>query len=132
MFTSSPNIKLVDSQPADWDRNRALDVASNLLQRYPNLKAIYAANDTMALGALQAVENAGKADQVLVVGTDGTPEAVESVNNGKLFATVAQNPAQIGARSLEMVLEAIEKQVQLSVDFEPILEMVDSQVIQKP
>jgi D-allose transport system substrate-binding protein len=131
VFNGSPGIKLVASQPADWDRNKALDVASNLLQRYPNLKAIYCANDTMALGALQAVENAGKSDQVIVVGTDGAPEAIDSVNNGKLFATVAQDSAKIGAQSLVKILEAIEQKVELNKDLEPILETVDSYTIKK-
>ncbi len=51
---------LVASQPADWDRIKALDVATNVLQRNPNIKAIYCANDTMAMGVAQAVANAGK------------------------------------------------------------------------
>jgi D-allose transport system substrate-binding protein len=130
-FTSNPAIKLVASQPADWDRSKALDVTTNLLQRFPNLKAIYCANDTMALGALQAVENAGKGGQVLVVGTDGTPEAVQSVKDGKLFATVAQDPAQIGATSLQKLLEAVKQNVQLTKESEPVFVAVDSNLITK-
>ncbi|WKL25617.1 substrate-binding domain-containing protein [Sinorhizobium meliloti] len=96
-FKNAANIELVASQPADWDRLKALDVATNILQSSPNLKAFYCANDTMALGVMQAVANAGKAGEVLVVGTDGTPEARDAVEAGRLTATVAQDPVQIGA-----------------------------------
>ena len=67
-FKKASQIKLVASQPADWDRIKALDVATNVLQRNPNVKAIYCANDTMAMGVAQAVANAGKTGKVLVVG----------------------------------------------------------------
>lgn len=129
VFKNTPGIKLVASQPADWDRSKALDVATNLLQRFPNLKAIYSANDTMALGALQAVENAGK--KVIVVGTDGAPEALQSVKDGKLFATVAQDPAKIGATSLQKLLDAMKQKKQGSKDMEPEFVSVDSNLITK-
>ncbi|NGQ96699.1 D-allose transporter substrate-binding protein [Brevibacillus sp. SYP-B805] len=129
VFKSAKGIELVASQPADWDRIKALDVTTNLIQRYPELKAIYAANDTMALGALEAVKNANK--KILVVGTDGTPEAVESVKKGELAATVAQDPAQIGATSLDKLKEAVDKKVPFSIDAEPETIAVDSQLITK-
>ena len=107
VFKSNDKIKLVASQPADWDRSKALDLAANLIQKYPNLKAIYAANDTMALGALQAVMNANKQDKIIVVGTDGAPEALDSIKQKGLSATVAQDSANIGAESLKLLLEAL-------------------------
>lgn len=86
-FDSAPDVKIVASLPADWDRTRALDVTTNILQRNPDLKAIYAANDTMALGAVQAIKNANKLGKVVVVGTDGVPEALDSIKRGELTAT---------------------------------------------
>ncbi|MEW6046806.1 MAG: D-allose transporter substrate-binding protein [Bacillota bacterium] len=103
----NPRLKLVASQPANWDRMQALNVATNLLQRFPRLRAIYCANDTMALGAVQAVINAGKQNQVIVVGTDGIPEAVQAVKEGRLAATIAQDPAGIGAESLRLLVQAL-------------------------
>ncbi len=103
----NPQLKLVASQPANWDRMQALNVATNLLQRFPRLRAIYCANDTMALGAVQAVINAGKKGQVIVVGTDGIPEAVQAVKEGRLAATIAQDPAGIGAESLRLLVQAL-------------------------
>jgi D-allose transport system substrate-binding protein len=130
-FAAASQIKLVDSQPADWDRQKALDVAANLLQRYPNLKGIYAANDTMALAAQQAVENAGKKGQVVVVGTDGDQEARDSVAAGSLYATIAQDPAQIGITSLNKLIDAINTKKQGSVDAEPETVWIDAQLITK-
>lgn len=98
-------LKIVDSQPADWDRTKAYDLATNLISKNPELKAIYCCNDTMAMGALEAVENSGK--DIVVVGTDGNEDAIQSVKDGKLTATIAQDPAGVGARSLELLVEAV-------------------------
>ncbi len=101
----NPAFKIVSSQPANWDRMMGLNVATNTLQRCPRVKAIYCCNDTMALGAAQAIVNAGKQGSVLVVGTDGIPEAVAAIKEGRLTATVAQDPAEIGATSVRMLVQ---------------------------
>lgn len=120
VFTNTSGINLVASQPADWDRTRALDVTSSLLQRYPNIKAIYCCNDTMALGAQQAVENIQKQNSIIVVGTDGTPEAFQSIKEGRLKATMEQDSKQIGAEGLRLLVEAVQQNKGLiSVDAEP-------------
>ena len=98
-FTAAAGVELVDSQPADWDRTKAFDLATNYISKYPDLKAIYCANDTMAMGAQEAVAQSGRT--ILVVGTDGNADAVESVNAGGLAATVAQDSAGIGAKAVE-------------------------------
>ena len=120
VFTNTAGINLVASQPADWDRTRALDVTSSLLQRYPNIKAIYCCNDTMALGAQQAVENIQKQGSIIVVGTDGTPEAFQSIKEGRLKATMEQDSKQIGAQGLRLLVEAVQSGKGLiSIDAEP-------------
>ncbi len=120
---------VVASQPADWDRNKALDVATNIISQYPDLKAFYCANDTMALGVQEAVENAGLADQIMVVGTDGIPDAFTSVADGRMSATVAQDPAEIGVVCFEMLLEAVQNGNAGSLDQEPAFQYVDSVLI---
>lgn len=130
-FVAAKGISLVASQPADWDRAKALDVASNIIRRFPDLKAIYACNDTMALGAMQAVKNAGKLGQILVVGTDGDPEAVDSVKAGEMAATVAQDPAEIGAESLRQLLAALKTGKQIPLNSEPTYVAVNSKLITK-
>lgn len=83
------------SQPADFDRTKGLNVMQNLLTAHPDVQAVFAQNDEMALGALRALQVAGKND-VLVVGFDGTDDGVRAVEGGKLGATVAQMADQIG------------------------------------
>lgn len=107
------HIQIVASQPANWDRTQALNVATNILNRHPDVKAIYAANDTMALGALRAVENLGL--DVIVVGTDGVPEAIDAVKEGRLAATIAQDPAMIGKVGLRLLVRALNIPQQVDV-----------------
>ncbi|KAA8726990.1 MAG: ribose ABC transporter substrate-binding protein RbsB [Ewingella americana] len=86
---------ILASQPADFDRTKGLNVMQNLLTAHPDVQAVFAQNDEMALGALRALQTAGKTD-VLVVGFDGTEDGIKAVNSGKMGATVAQRPDQIG------------------------------------
>ena len=130
-FKKAANIKLVASQPADWDRQKALDTATSYIQMYPNLKAIYCCNDTMALGALQAVINADKLGKIIVVGTDGSAEALDSIKAGQLDATVAQDPAKIGATSLRQMVEAVKNKPAIDPNKEPKMIPVDSYIVTK-
>ena len=122
---------VVGSLPGDWDRQKALDVASSFIQQNADLKAIYCANDTMALGALQAVINTNNVGKILVVGTDGDTEAVASVEKGELAATIAQDPGMIGAKSLEEMVNAVKNKITVDVNAEPKLIPIDSLVISK-
>ena len=130
-FKKAGQIKLVASQPGDWDRIKALDVATNVLQRNPNVKAFYCANDTMAMGVAQAVANAGKTGQIMVVGTDGIPEARKMVDAGMMTATVAQNPADIGATGLKLLVDAAKTGKVIPLDKTPKYKLVDSILITK-
>lgn len=95
-----PNIKVVAEQTAGFDRTQGLNVATNLLQAHPNVKAIFAENDEMALGALEALgDKAGK--DVMVVGFDGTEDGLAAVEDGRMVATIAQQPGELGAKAVE-------------------------------
>lgn len=87
---------LVASQAADFDRAKGLNVMQNLITAHPDVKAIFAQNDEMALGALKAVQMSGLTE-VIIVGFDGTDDGINAVNTGKIAATIAQKPAEIGA-----------------------------------
>ena len=87
-------MKVVDVQPADSDRAKGQSVAENLITANPNLKAIYATNDEMALGALNAAKAAGKT--LVIVGFDASPNALDSIEAGELTGSVAQFPGKIG------------------------------------
>lgn len=130
-FEAADDIDLVASQPADWDRQKALDTATSYIQMYPDLRAIYCCNDTMALGALQAVINADKLGKIIVVGTDGSAEALDSIKAGQLSATVAQNPAEIGATSLREMVEAVKENVKIDPNATPQTIPVDSYIVTK-
>lgn len=92
-------VQVVAKQAADFDRTKGLSVMENILQAQPEINAVFAHNDEMALGALKAIEASGK--QIMVVGFDATEDAVKSVNEGKLAATVAQQPEKIGSLGIE-------------------------------
>ena len=92
--------QMLASQPADFDRTKGLIVMENLLSGHGDVQAVFAQNDEMALGAVRALQAAGK-DKVLVVGFDGTDDGVKAVQKGKMAATVAQQPDQIGAIGVE-------------------------------
>lgn len=100
---SKSTVEVVASQPADFDRAKGLSVMENILQANPDVQAVFAHNDEMALGALQALEATGA--NVLVVGFDATDDAVNAVNEGKLAATVAQKPADIGKTAVETAVK---------------------------
>jgi ribose transport system permease protein len=89
-------IRVVASQTANWERARAYTVAENLLQAHPNLDAIFAANDEMALGALEAVAAARRLDQVAIIGFDAIPDAINNIRSGRLLGSVAQFPSEMG------------------------------------
>ncbi|CAH7299043.1 ribose ABC transporter periplasmic binding protein [Vibrio chagasii] len=93
-------LELLASQPADFDRIKGLNVMENLLAANPDVEAVFAQNDEMALGALRAVQASGK--DVMIVGFDGTDDGIAAVNRGLLGATVAQQPDLIGSLGIEM------------------------------
>lgn len=109
-FNKAINGKLttVAKQAADFDRTRGLTVMENILQAQPEIDAVFAHNDEMALGALKAIEATGK--NILVVGFDATDDAVAAVKEGKMGATVAQKPAEIGAVGVEVADKIIKKE----------------------
>ena len=97
-------VKVVASQPADFDRAKGLTVMENILQSNSDVQAVFAHNDEMALGALQAIEAAGKTG-IVVVGFDATDDAVNAVNEGTMAATVAQKPELIGQQAIETAVK---------------------------
>jgi D-allose transport system substrate-binding protein len=96
---ATPGLTILASLPGDWDRQKAADIANDTLRRVPNLVAIFCANDSMALGAVEAAREAGK-DKLLVVGVDGSSDAVKSILAGRLNASVAQLPYLIGEQAV--------------------------------
>lgn len=96
---TAAGITLLAKQPADFDRAKGMKVMENLLQANPEIQAVFAQNDEMALGAMEAIKAVKR--EVLVVGFDATADAVKAVNNGDMLATVAQKPKDMGKVSVE-------------------------------
>lgn len=92
-------------QSADFDRTKGLNVMENLLQGNSDIKGVFAHNDEMALGAIQAINSSGR--DVLVVGFDGNEDAVNAVKEGKLAATVAQQPELIGELAVKAASDVL-------------------------
>lgn len=103
------NLKVVARQSADFDRTKGLNVMENIVQSNPNIKAVFAHNDEMALGAIKALQGNRKND-VIVVGFDATDAAVKAVKNGKMSATIAQKPEKIGEKGVEIADKIIKKE----------------------
>ena len=81
-----PNIEVVQTLPADWNRQKGLAAAENILQNHAELDVIWAASNEMGLGAINALKNANRLGEVIVVTNDGTPESVDAIRNGELMA----------------------------------------------
>lgn len=89
----APRIQILDRQTARWDRARAIGVAENFLTTTPDLDGIMAQNDDMAIGAVQAVNDAGRAGKVKVVSIDASREGLQAVLTGELYGTSTQSPS---------------------------------------
>ena len=98
-------IKVVAKQTADFDRVKGLAVMENILQSQADIQAVFAHNDEMALGALEAIKASGR--DILVVGFDATDDAVKAVNDGDMAATVAQQPDLIGEMGIDAAVKVL-------------------------
>lgn len=103
-----PNVKLLAAQPANYQRLQALQVMENLMQSHPQIEGVLAANDPMAVGALEALEGANR--KALVVGINGSKEAVELIKSGKLLASGDFNGFIQGCLGVEIALRNLRKQ----------------------
>lgn len=116
---NNPDVEIVDVQNGDWDRMKSKDITDTWMKKFPELKAIYANNDTMAMGAIEAVKTAGKVGDCLVIGTDGTSEAYDSIKNGELSATVDCFPFYMSQISTEMLIRKLAGQEVPKVIYTP-------------
>jgi D-allose transport system substrate-binding protein len=104
----APGLEIVASLPGDWDRAKAANITNDILTRHPDLVAIFAANDTMALGAVETAFAAGKGEDIVMIGVDGNVDAVESIKADRLDASVAQLPYLVGKQGVETVGDVLD------------------------
>jgi len=105
-----PGITLVAVQTADFDRAKGLAVMENILQAQKKIDAVFAQNDEMALGAIQAIAAAKRQKEMFVVGFDAIADALKAVQDGTMAATIAQQPKEMGRLAVEAAVKIIKKQ----------------------
>lgn len=114
-------LNVVSIQAADYERSKALPVTTNILQVNPDLKGIFAVNDTMALGAAEAVKQAGLEGKVIIYGVDAIPEAVDAIKAGTLAGSVAQYPNEMAIMGVENMIKILNGRPVTTVQEAPIL-----------
>ena len=97
----SPGIEVIASQTANWERDQGFYVFQNLLQAHPDINALFACNDMMALGAIEAIAAAGKTAQIKIIGFDAVEDARAAIQAGAMLASVAQFPSEMGKVAIE-------------------------------
>jgi ribose transport system substrate-binding protein len=117
-IAQAPGIQIVTIQPANSERASALTVMENILTSNPELNAVFATSDQMALGAMEAVAAQHMTGKVMVVGFDAGKEAVRGVKSGEISAVIAQYPANMGKQAVEAAIKAIQG--------EPIAKVIDT------
>ena len=123
-------LDVVSSQPADWDQGKGYTVAQNIIQANPDINGLFAASDLMALGAVKALEDAGIAEQVTVIGFDANDDAKQAIRDNRMDGSIAQDPVEMGKRSVEAfktLLEGGEVDAEIPID----VQLVDKSFLEK-
>lgn len=120
-------IEIVSSQSADWETNKANTIAASMLSEHPDIKAILAANDSMALGAVAAIKAAGRSGEVIVVGFDNIPAVQTLIRDGKVLATADQHADQLAVFGIETALEILNQPGATPADVETPVDLVTSE-----
>lgn len=108
---ATPGIEIVVSQTANWERDQGFTVFQNMMQAHSEIQALFACNDMMALGAIEAIAVAGKTGAIIVVGFDAINDARDAIKNGVMAATIAQHPFEMGKLALEQAYRLIQGEI---------------------
>ncbi|MCP4890921.1 MAG: sugar ABC transporter substrate-binding protein, partial [Planctomycetaceae bacterium] len=120
---------IVDSQSAEWEMSMANTIASSMLSEHPEIKAILAANDSMALGAVAAVKSAGRAGAVQIVGFDNISAVQLAVRDGKVLATADQHGDQLAVFGIEAALKMLQDPDLEVEDIETPVDLVTAETL---
>lgn len=123
------NIKIVDSQSAQWEMSLANTLVLSMLSEHPNVKAILAANDSMSLGALAAVKNNGKVGEVAVVGFDNIAAVQQAIRDGQILATADQHGGELAVFGIEHALRLIKDPDAKIEDRETPVDLITAEVL---
>jgi ribose transport system substrate-binding protein len=106
-IAAAPGVEVLSSQTANWERDQGFTVFQNMLQAHPEIDAVFACNDMMALGAVEAIASAGRAGQVRVIGFDAVDDARRAIEEGSMDASVAQFPSEMGRLAVETAVRLV-------------------------
>lgn len=120
-------ISIVDSQSAEWEMSKANTIASSMLSEHPEVKAILAANDSMALGAIAAAKSAGRSDDLLIVGFDNISAVQQAIQDGRVLATADQYGGQLAAFGIEAALKMLADPEAVPADVETPVDLVTAE-----
>jgi erythritol transport system substrate-binding protein len=127
VISQYPDLKSVAQETANWDQQEAFSKMETILQSNPDINGVIAGNDTMALGAVAAIDAAGKTGDIIVAGFDGSPDAVEAIKKGTLLATGLQPAVQIS----ELAVEQADEFIKNGKASQPEKQSIDCQLITK-
>lgn len=114
---SGGKVEILDFQPADWNETKAFEIMQAWLTRYgDDIKGVWAANDSMAIGALEALRQEGRAGDVPVVGIDGTDAALSAIEAGEMAGTVAWDPNWTGGMGLSLCHAAATGKIDIAAE----------------
>lgn len=127
IMDANPDMVVVASQVADFDRAKAMSVTENILQANKEIDGMYCANDEMLLGALEAVEAAGREDEIVMIGCDDIDETQIAIKEGRVNATIAEPPFFLGKAILNTAFDYLEgKDVEENVVLDNQLVTIDN------
>lgn len=118
---------IVDHQSAQWEMSQANTIASSMLSEHPEIKAILAANDSMALGAIAAVKSAGRSGDVKIVGFDNISAVQEAIKEGKVLATIDQHGDQLAVFGIQEALKLMENPEATVEDIETPVDLITAE-----
>jgi ribose transport system substrate-binding protein len=109
-ITAYPDVEVIARETANFNKPDGQTVFARMLTEHPEIEGVFAHNDDMILGAIEAAKEAGRAKEIVFVGFDGTDEAIAALEEGELLATVAQRPAEMGRIGVETVVKYLNGQ----------------------
>lgn len=125
----APDIKILDRQPADWDKTKAINVTRDLLTRYGDeVTGIFGEDDTLAAGAAQAVADAGKKGKIQIVGLGGSGDGLKAVTDGTFYGTMIQSPVFDGSYGVQALVNILNGKEQPAKQYLPVLPVTKDNV----
>ncbi len=121
-------IEIVASQTANWERDQGYNVFQNILQTHPDIQALFACNDMMALGAVEAIAAMGKTGEIVVVGFDAIEDGRQAISEGRMSASIAQHPYAMGKVALEKAWELLQEQL-IPVEIPVKIELITAETL---